>query len=94
MKVRFTRQAFRDRERIFAYIAERSPSGAAKVMNRIRSVIDRLALFPESGYPTNVEGVRLIFVGRYTYRIFYRVRNDAIEILHIRHTSRRPTELE
>jgi hypothetical protein len=26
-------------------------------------------------------------------RVFYRVRDDAIEILHIRHTARRPMEI-
>ena len=29
-------------------------------------------------------------VVRYPFRIFYRVRDDTIDILHIRHTSRRP----
>jgi plasmid stabilization system protein ParE len=26
---------------------------------------------------------------RYPYKIFYRLRDDAVEILHIRHTARR-----
>ncbi len=94
MRVRFTRRAFHDREQIFEYVAQRSPAGAANVMARIRAVVDRLPHHPQSGHPTDVEGVRVVFVGRYAYRIFYRIRRDAIEILHIRHTSRRPSELE
>jgi plasmid stabilization system protein ParE len=30
----------------------------------------------------------VLFVGRYPYKFFYRVRNDVVEIVHIRHTSR------
>src|SRR5882757_2406405 len=40
---------------------------------------------PDSGYQTDDPDVRVIFVTRYPYKIFYRVR-DAVEILHIRHT--------
>jgi len=93
MKVRFTPRAFEDRERIFEYLAERSPTGAMSVMARFRAVIDQVAEHPESGYPTDVGEVRVMFVGRYSYKIFYRIRIDAVEILHIRHTSRRPNEL-
>jgi plasmid stabilization system protein ParE len=31
-----------------------------------------------------------VLVLRYPYKIFYRLRGDAVEILHIRHTARRP----
>lgn len=34
--------------------------------------------------------VRVLFVGRYPYKFFYRVRGDTVEVLHIRHTSRFP----
>jgi plasmid stabilization system protein ParE len=34
--------------------------------------------------------VRAATVVRYPFRIFYRVREDTVDILHIRHTSRRP----
>ena len=40
------------------------------------------------------DGVRVIFIRRYPYRLFYRVRDDGLEILHIRHTSRQPGDLE
>jgi hypothetical protein len=29
-------------------------------------------------------------LGRYPYKIFYRVTNDTVEILHIHHAARRP----
>jgi toxin ParE1/3/4 len=34
--------------------------------------------------------VRAVLVLRYPYKIFYRLRGDAAEILHIRHTARQP----
>jgi len=37
-------------------------------------------------------GVRVAFVLRYRYKIFYRVTTDAIRIVHIRHTSRAPID--
>jgi toxin ParE1/3/4 len=44
---------------------------------------------PHSGYRTDYPDVRVMFVVRYPYKIFYRVRETVVEILHIRHTSRR-----
>ena len=90
MRIRFTRRAFGDRERIFEYLKERSPTGATNVMTRLRAAIAQLSEQPVSGYATDAEDVRVLFVGRYPYKIFYRVRGDMIEILYIRHTSRSP----
>ncbi|MER9756821.1 type II toxin-antitoxin system RelE/ParE family toxin [Mesorhizobium sp. M0166] len=67
-----------------------APQGALSVISWIHAGISRLAEFPESGHATDIPGVRVLFTGRYPYKIFYRARADAIEILHIRHTSRRP----
>ena len=88
MKIRYTPAAFADRERIIDYLRERSAGGARNVAASIREAIARLKEHPESGYRTDNPDVLVIFVVRYPYKIFYRVR-DEIEILHIRHTSRR-----
>jgi toxin ParE1/3/4 len=88
MKVRYTPQAFSDRERIFEYLRERSAGGARNVIASIRETVKRLEDNPLSGYKADNPEVRVIFVVRYPYKIFYRVR-DEVEILHIRHTSRR-----
>ncbi|SDR41224.1 addiction module toxin, RelE/StbE family [Rhizobiales bacterium GAS191] len=94
MRVRYTLRAFRDREQIFEYLRERSPSGARNVMRDIRTTVTRLAEQPRSGHETDEPDVRVVFVGRYPYKIFYRVRDDVVEIAHIRHTSRAPWEGE
>jgi plasmid stabilization system protein ParE len=90
MRVRYTPQAFSDRERIFDYLHERSPGGAGRVLTSIRETVRLLGEHPYSGYKTNDPEVRVKFVVRYPYKIFYRVRDDVVEIVHIRHTSRRP----
>jgi plasmid stabilization system protein ParE len=88
MKVRYTPAAFSDRERILEYLNERSANGARNVAASILEAIEQLKEHPHSGYRTHNPDVRVIFVARYPYKVFYRVR-DAVEILHIRHTSRR-----
>lgn len=89
MKVRYTPAAFSDRERILEFLRERSPSGARNVAASIRDAVAQLGDQPLSGYRTDNPDVRVMFVVRYPYKIFYRVREAAVEILHIRHTSRR-----
>ncbi|PAP99035.1 type II toxin-antitoxin system RelE/ParE family toxin [Mesorhizobium sp.] len=70
----------------FNYLEERSPQGAYSVISRIQAGISRLAEFPESGHATDIADVRVLFIGHYPYKVFYRAHADAIEILHIRHT--------
>jgi toxin ParE1/3/4 len=88
MRVRYAPEAFSDRERILDYLRERSTSGARNVAASIREAVAQLRDQPHSGYRTDDPDVRVLFVARYPYKIFYRVR-DVVEILHIRHTSRR-----
>jgi plasmid stabilization system protein ParE len=88
MRVRYTPEAFADRERIIEYLRERSPSGARNVAASIRDAVAQLGENPRSGYRTDNPEVRVLFIVRYPYKIFYRVR-ETVEILHIRHTSRR-----
>jgi toxin ParE1/3/4 len=88
MKVRYTPEAFADRERILEYLTERSPGGAQNVAASIRDAITQLGDQPYIGYRTDIPNVRVMFVVRYPYKVFYRVRETVVEILHIRHTSR------
>ena len=89
MRVRYTPEAFADRERILEYLKVRSPGGSRNVAISIRDAVAQLGEHPHSGYRTDNPDVRVKFVVRYPYKIFYRVRDDAVEILHVRHTSRR-----
>jgi toxin ParE1/3/4 len=89
MKVRYTLEAFSDRERILEYLRERSPGRARNVAASIREAVAQIGDQPHSGYQTDNPDVRVMFVVRYPYKIFYRVHEAVVEILHIRHTSRR-----
>jgi toxin ParE1/3/4 len=60
------------------------------VLRSIESAIQFVADQPYGAEKTNDPRVRVKLVLRYRYRSFYRVREETIEIVHIRHTSRRP----
>jgi plasmid stabilization system protein ParE len=92
MKVVYSPRAIRDLEEIGAYYrAAASPKIAAAIGERIERVINRLPHHPHAApRVARRANVRAVLVLRYPFKIFYRVRGDDIEILHIRHTARRP----
>jgi toxin ParE1/3/4 len=92
MKLVYSRQALADLEEIAAYYTVRaSPAIADAIGNRLEDVIDRIRRIPEAAPKVSQRSnVRAATVVRYPFRIFYRVREDTVDILHIRHTSRRP----
>jgi toxin ParE1/3/4 len=92
MKLIYSRRALADLERIATYYAANaSPAIAETIELRLGNVIDRICRAPESAPRVSQRSrVRVVAVVRYPFRIFYRVRDDAVDILHIRHTSRRP----
>jgi toxin ParE1/3/4 len=96
MKVVFTDAAVDDLRSIAAYLAANYPSVAAAVERRLRIVIARIARWPESAQRViERPGVRVVPLVRYPYRVFYRITEEAVEILHIHHTSRQaPWEKE
>ena len=91
MKVVWTDEALRDLEEITAYVLVHFPSTAPALDQRIRAVLAWIRRWPESTRSSTLRpGVRVVPLGRYPYRLFYRVREDAVEILHIHHAARRP----
>jgi toxin ParE1/3/4 len=92
MKLSYSRRALADLEKIAIYYSiNASPAVAESVERRFRDVIDRICRAPDSAPRVSHRSqVRAATVIRYPFRIFYRVQIDAVEILHIRHTSRRP----
>ena len=95
MRVRFTRPAIEDLERIYAFISKDNPPAASRV---VRQLIDRalsLANAPYQGREVDEPGVRMVVVSRYRYFIFYTIEGDELHVTHIRHTSRRrPWDLD
>jgi toxin ParE1/3/4 len=88
MSIQYTLAAFCDRKRIVERLHRRSKTGARNVMASFKAAVELLREQPDRGNKTNIAGVLVLI--NYPYLMFYRIRQDAIELLHIRHTSRRP----
>lgn len=89
-------EAQRDLESIRAYIAEDSARYADLVVRRIVATVERLAVFPESGRMVperNEPDIREVIAD--PYRVVYRFRGGAVEIVTVFRASRSfPTGLE
>jgi toxin ParE1/3/4 len=90
MKIRYSPQARNDLQDIFHYLNERSPSGAENVMRAIYASIEFLAENPMASQETGLSEIRVKIVRRYSFKIFYRLDRDTIDLVHIRHTARAP----
>ena len=90
MRLRFTRTAARQLDRILAEIATQSPGGARNVQARIQAVMQLLLQYPYIGRATGRPGIRRVVVWPYPYLLTYRVGNVEIVIRTVRHGARRP----
>lgn len=89
MRVVYTPEAFTNLNTILTRLLGENPIAAFALAKRIDDAIMRIAVFPKSAPVVGfAENIRVVTLTRYPYRIFYRVTLDAIEILHVRHTSR------
>ena len=82
-------QAIRDVESIRAFIAQDSPPYADLEARRIVAVVERLRMFPESGRRVSERpdsGIREIILS--PYRVVYRLRDGAAEIVTVFRASR------
>ncbi len=90
MRVRWLRKALTNLDEEAAYIAADDPKAARVVVARIFAAVEILLDQPGLGRPGRVPGTRELVVLRTRYIVPYRVKGDAIEILRVFHTSRRP----
>jgi len=93
MRVRYTLRARSDLREIYSYLDKRSPSGARSVKRAIERRIGWLADFASIAPKTDEPEVHELTIIRYPYKIYYRVDDNDVWILHVRHTSRRPIDL-
>ena len=92
MRLQYRARALDDIDAIHRYLDERSPSGAHNVLRAIYASIQLIAEHPLSYQRTDDPSIRVHVVQRYRYKIFYSMIGDAVEIIHVRHTSRRSWE--
>lgn len=89
MKVIWSRRALLDVEHIRDYILQDSPAYAQPFVERLLQAIRHLPQFPHSGRAMpEAEDKTLREVIYQGYRIIYRLRADAIEIVMVVHGSR------
>lgn len=91
MNIRYSPRAARDIEAIYNYLVEKSPKGAVNVLTAIYAAVEFIQRHPEATKSTSIPGIHAMIVRRYRFKIFYRVvaSEGVIEIVHVRHTSRR-----
>jgi len=86
-EIRWTEEAANWLKEIHDYIAQDSPSAAAKVISSIYENVQLLKSFPELGhkYRSEPEGdIRILLYGH--YRIAYMIKeNESIEIIGVFH---------
>jgi|NGEPerStandDraft_6_1074524.scaffolds.fasta_scaffold68398_2 toxin ParE1/3/4 len=96
MKVEYSNRALADLRKLSA--GSQATFGhrvAAALETRIRAIVEQIRQAPESAPRVEQRpGVRVVPLIRYPYKVFYRIADDTVRILHIRHTSRRPWENE
>jgi plasmid stabilization system protein ParE len=89
MRIIWTETALADLDSVLAYTSIHYPTLVAAVELRIRAVVSRAGRWPESDRPVEERpGVRVVPLLRYPYRMFYRVADDHVEILHLHHAAR------
>jgi toxin ParE1/3/4 len=87
--VRWTPQAADDLEAVAEFISRDSPHYAGLLVANILQTVDQLIDFPQSGRIVPEIGdasLREVILGN--YRIIYRLRSDAVEILTVHHGAR------
>jgi toxin ParE1/3/4 len=91
MRVEYTKRATDDLRKVSKESRVFGHRVAAAVEARIREIIARISERPEAAARIiERPGMYVVPLIRYPYKIFYRVLEDWIRVLHIRHSSRRP----
>jgi toxin ParE1/3/4 len=91
MKIEYARQALADLRKIAAENRAFGEGVAGALELRIRTVIANIAQHPKAAAPVAERpGMRVVPLIRYPYKIFYRIFDDRVKILPIRHSARKP----
>jgi addiction module RelE/StbE family toxin len=86
--IRWTDPAVEDLEAVYDYIALDNEDKAVQVIAELLLAVEGLERFPQMGQADpSVPGRRILT--HPPYRIYYRIRKEAVEILSLLHGSRR-----
>ena len=84
MKLRWTRRALADLNRIATRIAADKPTAASEFALAVSSKVDRLGEFPLLGRTGVYQDTRELVVHK-NYLVTYRVRADEVQVLQVWH---------
>jgi len=91
MKVEFAKRAVADLRKVSEDSNAFGEKVTAALEARIREIVAHIAEHPEAAARVAERpGMHVAPLIRYPFKIFYRVLEDRVRILHIRHTARRP----
>ncbi len=89
MRVIWSPSSLREVSRIYDYVADFNPRAAAHLAEKLIEAGDGLVTFPHRGRPVPGTPLRELVVV-YPYIIRYRIAEDAVYILRVRHGMRLP----
>ena len=89
MRVRFTRPAQIDLQRIYDDVSEDDPVKASRLIVQIVERAWGLAGTPYEGRKADEPNAYVLVIPRLHYFIFYTIAADEVHITHVRHTARR-----
>jgi toxin ParE1/3/4 len=74
----------------YAYLADRNPASADRLLDEVELAVQLLAAFPEIGRPREElrPGIRSFRLRRFRHVVFYRRTKDQIVLLRILHGAR------
>ena len=90
MRLLWLPAAAEDLREIHDYLDSRSPEAAHQVINELYEGILGLSRMPYIGRADESRQTRDLVFPKTRYKVTYRIRGAAVEILYIRHTSRGP----
>ena len=90
LPVVLTAEAEADLEAAAQWYEQRSAGLGAELVARVRDTLTRIGNNPDL-YPESHAGVRRAALRRFPYGVFYRRRDDRIEVIAVFHDRRDPT---
>ena len=87
LRLRWSRRALGDLERIARHIAADKPMAAVDFVAAVRKRVERLSAFPLLGRAGALDDTRELVVHR-NYLVTYRVQGDEVQLLQVWHVAR------
>ena len=88
-RIEYAPRYFRRLEDIRDRVAADNPAAAARLVQRIRTAVDRLAASPAIGRPGRVADTRELVISGTPYIVPYRVNGDVVEVISVLHSAQR-----